>query len=251
MIQETYLRWQAVATDSIDTPRAWLTTVITRLCLDHLRSAKVQREAYFGPWLPEPILDDRPEDHATLADSLSMAFLVVLESLSPVERAVYLLREVFEYDYADIAPIVEKSDANCRQIFRRAKTHISEHRPRYQSTDAQAKVEAFVEIVMKGDVAALESILAEDVQLWSDGGGKVHAAPKPLYGRDIVLRYLKGTRQILSAATLRIEQINGDPGIVIDIHGRVFGVVMLTFDGDELREIRNIINPEKLKHVQN
>jgi RNA polymerase sigma-70 factor, ECF subfamily len=178
IVQETYLRYQRASKDSIRQMKPFLTTILTRLCLDQLKSARAQRENYIGPWLPEPILTD---DGALITpnkdDSISMAFLVLLENLSPPERAVFLLREVFDYDYPEIAQIIGKEEAACRQLFHRAKKHITEHRPRYKSSpEAHQQITLrFMQAITEGDVNGLVSLLADEVALWSDGGGKVGA----------------------------------------------------------------------------
>src|SRR3954466_16146302 len=179
IVQEAYLRYQATPTDEIVSHKAFLSTIVTRLCLNQLQSARAQREAYIGPWLPEPVLtgvDERfaPLQQAELHESLALAFLVLLEQLTPLERAVFLLREVFDYDYAEIAAIVGKAEAACRQLLRRAKQHIADHRPRFKPTpEAHRQILThFLQAVGSGELAGLLAMLADDVELWADGGGK-------------------------------------------------------------------------------
>src|SRR6185503_11756907 len=206
IVQEAYLRYCATPPESIRTLKSFLTTIVHHLCLDHLKSAQTRRESYIGPWLPEPVITSdgasllSPLRQITDRESISMAFLVLLESLSPLERAVFLLREVFDYAYADIAQITGRDEAACRQLFSRAKKHISDHRPRFPaSPEAHAKmVGRFMEACLAGDMDGLMSLLAEDVTVWSDGGGKVAAAARqPIQGRYEVARGLIG---ILSRA---------------------------------------------------
>jgi RNA polymerase sigma-70 factor (ECF subfamily) len=201
IVQEAYLRYRATPPESIGTLKSFLTTIVHHLCIDHLKSAQARRENYVGPWLPEPIITGdgasllSPLRQITDRESISMAFLVLLESLSPLERAVFLLREVFDYEYAEIAQITGRDEAACRQLFSRAKKHIREHRPRFPaSPEAHAKmVGRFMEACLAGDMHGLMSLLAEDVTVWSDGGGKVSAAARhPIQGRDTVARTIIG-----------------------------------------------------------
>lgn len=199
MVQETFLRWQQTAEATVKSAKTYLSTIITRLCIDHLRSARVQREQYVGSWLPEPIMTQQTDDPAAqveLADSLSIAFLVVLERLSPTERAVFLLREVFDYDYDAIAQMVGKSPANCRQILRRSRQHIAAQRPRFPVSHQQQEqiTSQFLEASTQGNLQGLMALLAKDVTYWSDGGGQVTAALKPLQGAMKVARFLLALR---------------------------------------------------------
>ena len=196
-VQEAYLRWQRASDDEVRSPSAYLSRVVTRLSINRLRSARVRREQYVGPWLPEPVLGEQVQeigDQAELEDSLSMAFLVLLESLTPVERAVFVLREVFDYEYAEIASLVGKSEANCRQISHRARQSVAARRPRFESSPQQEErlLEGFLRASLSGDMEALLALLSEDVILYSDGGGKTQAALKPIYGADRVARFLSG-----------------------------------------------------------
>ena len=195
-MQEAYLRWREVPEGEVHSPKSYLSAVVTRLSIDRLRSARARREEYIGPWLPEPLISARAEElvaHEELDESLSMAFLVLLESLNPVERAVFLLREVFDYDYEEISSIVRKSEAKCRQIARRARQSVAARRPRFERSLEKEKMltERFVEACMSGDMEGLLELLSEDVTLWSDGGGKV-AAPYPIHGPEKVARFLVG-----------------------------------------------------------
>ena len=195
MVQETFLKWQQVSLPEIQSPQAYLTTIITRLCIDYLRSARVRREQYIGTWLPEPIVShkfDEPKEMVELADSLAMAFLVMLERLSPIERAIFLLREVFEYDYDEISSIVAKNVPNCRQIVRRAKQHLKTDRSRFQVSLARQEqlTHKFIAACDRGDLTGLIELLTADITLFSDGGGKVKALLKPIQGANKVARFL-------------------------------------------------------------
>ncbi|HKV01099.1 MAG TPA: RNA polymerase sigma factor SigJ, partial [Ktedonobacteraceae bacterium] len=198
MVQETYLRYQSTPKDSIGSLKAFLTTIISRLCVDQLHLARRTREQYLGPWLPEPIITadnlqvSNPEERVDREESISMAFLLLLEQLQPVERAVFLLREVFEYDYAEIASFLGKSEVACRQWFSRAKKHLGDHRPRFQaSPDTQKQMlTGFLQAIQTGEMTPLMKMLAEDVTMWTDGGGKVKgAATRPITGREAVARF--------------------------------------------------------------
>src|SRR6266498_1707246 len=200
IVQEAFLRIHRAEAEGtkIDSPKAYLSAVVTRLSIDHLKSARARREQYVGQWLPEPLLTDSAPDaaaQAETADSLSMAFLVLLESLTPVERAVFLLREVFDYDYGEIAKIVERSEDNCRQLYVRARRHIDEGRPRFEASRQQRDelAQRFLAAAQKGDTEALVELLAADVVVYGDGGGKAPSWPQPIYGRDRVARLMAGT----------------------------------------------------------
>lgn len=216
MVQETFLRWSH-ATGEIDSPKAYLSAIVTRLCIDHLRRAHVQRETYIGPWLPEPLLASQPTDNVALDESLSLAFLVLLERLTPVERAVFLLREVFEFEYEAIARIVEKSEANCRQVVRRARQHLAERRPRFDTSpqEREQMTRLFAQSCATGDLSALLALLADDIVLYSDGGGKARAALNPILGPDKVARYMLGVLGKLPPDfAAAFATVNGQPAIV-------------------------------------
>jgi RNA polymerase sigma-70 factor, ECF subfamily len=255
-IQETYLRWRRTAKsgEEIRSPKAWLTTTISRVCLDQLGSARVKREQYVGPWLPEPLAGVTPDVAETVADfdSLSLAFLVLLESLSPKERAVFLLHDVFGYDFASIGEIVGESDAYCRQLAKRARAHISERRPRFEAdrTQREQLTADFLRAVSEGDMPGLIKTLTDDATVFSDGGGKANAARKPVVGRDKVALFLTNLVRLAPAKTsFRIDSINGQPGIVTLIDGVVQNVVTFDFTGSAIRTIYIVVNPDKLRHV--
>jgi RNA polymerase sigma-70 factor, ECF subfamily len=255
-IQETYLRWRrgAESSEEIRSPKAWLTTTISRVCLDQLGSARAKREQYIGPWLPEPLAGVTPDVAETVADfdSLSLAFLVLLESLSPKERAVFLLHDVFGYDFASIGEIVGESDAYCRQLAKRARAHISERRPRFEAdrTQRERLTADFLRAVSEGDMPGLIETLTDDVTVFSDGGGKANAARKPVVGRDKVALFLTNLARLAPAETsFRIESINGEPGIVTLIGGVVRNVVTFDYTDSAIRAIYIVVNPDKLRPV--
>jgi RNA polymerase sigma factor (sigma-70 family) len=248
---------------TIANPKAYLTTAVTRLGINYLSSARVRRETYVGDWLPEPVVVPAdapgPAEHAELADSLSMAFLVLLEALSPVERAVFMLREVFGYGYPDVARITGKTEVNCRQIFARARQRIAaggQAHDRAPPPARRAEVEElarrFFEAAAGGDMDALLGMLAPDVVLHGDGGGKAQAIGAPLAGRQRVLRLLVvGLRRGRAlGASLRLAWVNGQPGAVMyDAEGRVVGVVELDVADGVVQTIRAVVNPDKLRHI--
>jgi RNA polymerase sigma-70 factor (ECF subfamily) len=254
-LQEAFLRCQGKPIDEVDSPKSYLCSVVTRLCIDHLRSAQVQREEYVGPWLPEPLVTDSsatPQEAVTLSESLSMAFLVVLESLSPVERAVFLLREVFEYDYAEIAGMVGKSEANCRQMISRARRHIAERRPRFDvsPTHQSRVVEKFMHTLNTGDVEGLMAVLDEDVTWWSDGGGMVGVAKKPIRGAEQVARFALNLARMAPEDTVtRPVEINGGPGFIVYVDGVPFNTLSFDIDEDRIVAIRAVVNPDKLRRL--
>ena len=249
----TYLRYQATPPEEIRSLKPFLTTVATRLCLDYLKSARVQREAYIGPWLPEPLItEDVSMKLVKQHEMISMAFLVLLESLSPIERAVFLLREVFEYSYAEIAEIVDKSEANCRQYYRNAKQYLVARQPRFEAAPASQEklVRRFMEAVAGGDVAQLTNVLAEDVTLWSDGGGKVSAARRPLHGQKAIIRMLLGAQRLAPVDfTVALREVNGAPSLLLYAGEETIGIMNFAADEEHIYEIRTIWNPDKLQHL--
>ena len=253
VVQEAYLRWREVPEGEVRSSKSYLSAVVTRLSIDRLRSAR--REEYIGPWLPEPLISDRAEElaaHYELDESLSMAFLVLLESLNPVERAVFLLREVFDYDYEEISSIVRKSEANCRQIARRARQSVAARRPRFERSLEKEKMltERFVEACMSGDMEGLLELLSEDVTLWSDGGGKVAAAPYPIHGPEKVARFLVGVlRTVPPGFFAHPARVNGGPGAIGYVDDHPTGVVALDVAEGRIRRVRIVVNPDKLRTV--
>jgi len=244
--------------EQLASPRAFAAAVTTRLAIDELRSARVRRERYVGDWLPEPLLTDRgagPAQQAEMADSLSMAMLVLLESLSPEQRAVLLLRDVFEYGYDEIAGIVGKSEDNVRQLAVRARRHVEEGRPRFETSAEQRErlAERFFAAAREGDMAGLEAVLADDVVLTGDGGGKVPALARSLRGRNRVARTLRNWLRAgakIPGAGVRPVEVNGMPGALLhDGEDRILGVWSLEFGDGHITAVRSIVNPEKLRHL--
>jgi RNA polymerase sigma-70 factor, ECF subfamily len=259
IVQEAVIRTYRAASQGtiVESPKAFVTTTTTRLAIDHLRSARVRRETYVGTWLPEPLVSDPeagPAERAEMSDSLSLAFLVLLESLSPVERAVFLLREVFGYDYGEIARAVDKSEPNCRQIFTRARRRIDEGRPRFEASRREGTelTDRFLAVVGGGDLEGFIELLAPDVVMYGDGGGKAPAARTPIHGREQVARLLRGlARQFPRwVSEIRPSQVNGQPGILAYDHdGNLFGVMAFDILDGQVQAIRSVINPDKLRHL--
>lgn len=256
VVQDAWLRWASTDWEKVDEPAAFLTTVVTRLAIDRLRSASRRRETYVGPWLPEPIVTetgDDPADTVAEAERISMALLVALERLNPLERAVFLLREVFDYDYADIAPIVDRTPTACRQIATRARTRIGDPE-RAQPVPAEAQqslVEGFLRALASGEVEDLASRLAADVVLWSDGGGVRRAARHPVHGVDRVSTFLLNIARQgrKDGGRARVAQANGGPALLLEYPGEIYGVMTLDIREGVVTAIRTVINPEKLQHV--
>ena len=259
IVQEAFLRLTRVLRDGtiIDSPKAYLATATTRLAISHLRSARVRRESYVGAWLPEPLLvDDEPDpaERAEMSDSLSMAFLVLLESLTPTERAVFLLHEVFGYDYKEIAGITGKSETNCRQILARARHHIDDGKPRFDASREQREEVArrFFAAAGGGDMTALLELLAPDVVMVGDGGGKAWAIAQPLSGAERVARLLLGLYRRAPKMGVHLEPawVNGQPGAVsYDGEGHVVNVFVLDIADGLVQTVRSIVNPDKLHHL--
>ena len=259
MVQETFLRWERVSVEGVDSPKSYLVSIITRLCIDHLRSARVQRESYIGPWLPEPLVTEQmpgAEDTVTLADTLSMAFMVLLENLNPIERAAFLLREVFGYSYSEIATIINKSEANCRQLVSRAKKHVQLGKPRVNISLAEQQQLAFqfAAAWQQGDLDSLMTMLTDDVTVWSDGGGKIGAALRPIIGLDKVLRFVLAMQdRTPTNLSVQFAVVNGQPGLISYLEGQPFGVITLDLTATEnqdqvqIQGIRILINPDKLQ----
>ena len=253
IVQDAFVRFQRAERDQVESPRAFLATVVTRLAIDHLRSARVRREAYVGEWLPEPLVSE-DDDAAETAESLSLAFLVVLETLSPVERAVFLLRDVFGYEYGEIARIVGKTETNCRQIATRARRHVEARRPRFEASREQQEelADRFFAACVDGDTDSLVELLAGDVVVHGDGGGKAPQLAEPVHGADRAARLLVGwfrTAAELGAELQRVT-VNGRPGAVIrSPAGEIGSVMALDVAGGQVQAVRSIVNPDKLRHL--
>ena len=260
IVQEALLRLHVTLEqgERIESPRAYISTVVTRLCIDQLRSARVRRESYVGDWLPEPLVDDGrsdPVDHAEVADSLSLAFLVLLESLTPEQRAAFVLREVFDYPYEQIAAIIGTGEDNARQLVARARKHVDERRPRFEASQQRREqlARSFLAAVSNGDLQALEELLARDVVLQSDGGGQVRTIPLPVHGRARVARVLlSGMRATEPFGGLFMSQVevNGQPGAMVsDAAGKLIAVMVLDIADGHISAVRSIVNPDKLRHL--
>lgn len=259
IVQGSLLRLhRALEHDAIASPEAYLATIVTRLCIDELRSARARRETYVGEWLPEPLVNEKAVDassRAELAESLGMAFLVLLETLSPEQRAVFLLRDVFSYEYSEIATMLGKSEAACRQIAVRARSHVNARRPRFESRPEHQKilVDRFFQAIDNGDLAALEAVLVEDVGLHGDGGGRVPALAQPVTGRARVAHTLlnwwrAGTRA--GGFTVQRTIVNRQPGALIrSREGAVVAVWAIDVTSDGIVAVRSVVNPEKLRHI--
>jgi RNA polymerase sigma factor (sigma-70 family) len=254
MVQDAYLRWERC--DTAVSPEAWLTKVVTNLCLNRLALARVRREQYVGTWLPEPILTgtDRevldPLETVEQRESLSLGMLVLLERLTPPERAAFVLREAFGHSHREIAEILELDEVHVRQLYRRAQQHVGAPRRRFVAEPEQRRklLERFLEATLDGDVPALEQMLAEDVVAWADGGGKAPAAPRPVAGRTKVLRSLIAlvTHPMRARLTFTVEMVNGEPGLLIHLDGSLAQVGVPEFDGDRIVALRTVANPDKL-----
>ena len=257
VVQDAFVRLSRIELADMNNPKAYLATVTTRLSIDALTSARARRETYVGPWLPEPLVVDPsagPDDVAETADSLAMAFLVVLEKLSPVERAAFLLREVFGYEYAEIAGIVGKTEVNCRKLVARARQHVEDDKPRFEASREQRieLAQRFLAAAQGGDMDGLVSLLAGDVAFYGDGGGIATALPKPMFGREKVALFVLGLMR--RGRTLDIESVpvlvNGQPGVLTrDADGGVISVFGLDIADGQVQAIRSVVNPHKLAHL--
>lgn len=261
VLQDAWLRFRSVDRSTIRSPRAFATTIVTRLCLDRLKSARATREQYVGPWLPEPVLTSElgsPEVMMERSESVTLAFLVLLEKLSPEERAVFLLKDIFGYEHSEIADMLGTTRDNSRQLLHRAKARLEDGRPR--PTDAapsrRAIAERFARAFSSGNGAELTALLAEDVSMLSDGGGKVSAARRPLAGRDDVLNFLVGLHRIaeragwISRASLRIEDVNAEPALILRLDGRLESLFVFSIDDEAITAIRVVRNPDKLAYIE-
>jgi len=265
IVQDAFVRYQAAVTDhgEPDSPKAYLSTIVTRLCIDHLHSARVRRESYVGEWLPEPLLTGPeplvrpaadPAAHAEQADSLSMAFLLVLERLTPLERAVFLLHDVFGYDYDETAKIVSRTPASCRQLAHRARQHVEADRPRFDVTAEQKNQLAtrFFEAVEQGDLDGLVSMLSADVEVHGDGAGAGVSWRKPIVGREHVARLLGALAKQLHAVqgSFQRAEVNGQPGaLVLALDGNLIAVLTLDISDGQVQTFRSVIARDKLRHL--
>jgi RNA polymerase sigma-70 factor (ECF subfamily) len=256
-VQEVFLRWRGQDAAGVDSPKAWLIAATTRYCIDQLRSARRRREEYVGVWLPEPLVEPSgatPREAAALADSLGMAFMVMLEELEPAERAVFLLRQAFDYDYAEIARIVEKSEAACRQIVSRAKGRLAPaaepDAPAAPPAKAEAVVQSFLAACASGNVQELLAVLTDDVVLYTDGGGRVRSALRPILRADRVCRFFLGLRKRGAlAGDVQAVSVNGRPGFIARRAGGRVDVTTFAFAGGRIRAIYTVSNPDKLTRL--
>ena len=259
MVQETYLRYSTTPPETITSLKAFLTTIITRLCMDQLHLARRKRELYVGPWLPEPIITATtpeatdPQERVETEETISLAFLMLLEQLQPFERAVFVLREVFEYEFAEIATMLGKSEAASRRSFSRAKQHLKEHRPRFPASPETHRqlLGGYFQALETGETTTLMNLLAEDVTLWADAGGKIkQAALRPIRGRDAVARFSLGTRRFLPEEyRVEMAEVNGQPALIFRAGEQPLFVLAVEVEADHIQAIRIIANPEKLARV--
>jgi RNA polymerase sigma-70 factor (ECF subfamily) len=260
VLQDAWLRYSGADESAIRSPRAFATTVVTRLCLDRLKSARTTREEYIGTWLPEPALTaevDAPDVVALRAESVTLAFLVLLDTLSPEERAAFLLKDVFGYGHAEIADILRTTPENSRQLLHRAKARLAKQRPQFTrpAPERRAVAERFVRAFAAGDASALTSLLAADVGLWSDGGGKASASRHPLLGRERVLNFLVGLHRTahntgaIADVSVQIEDVNSEPALIVLTAGRLASIFVLSVEGDAIAGIRVVRNPDKLVRI--
>ncbi|MDT0309954.1 RNA polymerase sigma-70 factor [Streptomyces sp. DSM 44917] len=257
VVQDAYLRW--AASGPVDVPAAWLTRVVTNLCLNRLTSARARRERYVGPWLPEPVFTEGgrlgPLETAEQREAVSLGMLVLLERLTPAERAVFVLREAFGYPHAEIAEVLETGEARVRQLYRRARQHVAEERRRFTAEPGRHEeiVRRFLAAAAAGDVAELERLLAKDVTAWGDGGGVVSAGRRPVHGADKVARLVAGLLRhpLAPRMAFGIEHVNGEPAVVTRLEGALFAVVCLdvTEEG-RVAAVRSVVNPAKLAFAE-
>ncbi len=254
VVQEAFLRWHGADRAAITAPPAWLAKVVTNLCLNQLTSARARRERYPGPWLPEPVLTGGgelgPLETAEQRESVSLALLVLLERLTPPERAVFVLRGCFGYSYREVADLLDLTEPNCRQLHRRASQRLADGRGRFQPPPADWRelVETFLAAAGSGDLPGLEKLLAAGVTVWADGGGKARAARRPVAGRDRVARYLAGLVRIYAAGVrVVLAEVNGEPAVLAWLDGELAGVLVAEIAGGQIAALRVVANPDKLR----
>lgn len=258
-VQEAFIKWHQADQEKIERRRGWLTTAITRYCLDQLKSARARREAYVGQWLPEPLVDTDmhtmhpdPGEKVALDESLSLAMLVVLETLSPAERAVFVLHDVFGYEFDEVATMVDRSSAACRQLASRARKHVEDRRPRFEADAEEQRrvVEAFLDAGTRGDVQGLLALLDPSVVMRGDGAGRIPTAPYPLHGAERVAKVLTGGRRLFPNVGGRLVRVNGGTGVLLMVHGDVIAVTAFTVANGRITAIDIVANPEKLRTLQ-
>jgi RNA polymerase sigma-70 factor (ECF subfamily) len=251
VVQDAWIRWRGVEADEVANPAGFLNKVVTRLCLDRLKSARARREVYVGEWLPEPVVD---EDHSTLGEDLSVAFLLALERLTPLERAAFLLHDVFDVPFAEIARTLGRGEAACRQLAARAREHVKAGKPRYHPSaeEEQRLTSAFLAATMSGDEGLLRDILAQDVVMHSDGGGLAKATINPVFGLEKAIRLAVGLKRKFptpEGTTARLARINGAPGIVLSHGGVVFQTMGLEIVDGRIAAVYTMRNPDKLARL--
>jgi len=256
ILQETLIRWLQTSEIDVESPRALLVTILSRLALNYLQSARMKREEYFGNWLPEPMVTtprQNPLISFEIDESVSLAFLLLLERLTPMERAVLILREVFDYEYSEIAPILDQTEPSCRQILRRARQHIKEDRTRFDTSNQEREelLRRFSEASLQGDLEGLLALLSRDAVFYSDGGGKAPALPRPIYGSENIARgVLEGLKRLVPPNLVRrFVEVNGQPGIVSFLDRRPFSVFTLDVADGLISRIYVVTNPDKLVRV--
>ena len=253
IVQETYVRWHTAQPGAIENPEAWLVTAATRLSIDRLRRLKTEREAYVGPWLPEPIVEDTPERLLELSSDLSMAMLTMLETLAPDERAAFLLHDVFDVDYERIASILGKSEPACRQVIHRARGRVRGDRKRFESTESGKRelLERFTAAMEASDEQALLALFTPDATWTADGGGKTAASPRPLVGVEAIVRLVMGLRRRWWAdLDVLVTTVNGEPGLCMRVEGRLIAVMAIESRDDRIQSVYAVVNPDKLAAVE-
>jgi RNA polymerase sigma-70 factor (ECF subfamily) len=249
-VQETFLRWQQ-SNEEPTSPKSYLSTIITRLCIDQLRSARAQREVYVGPWLPEPVMTEGST--VEMAESLTMAFLIMLETLGPAERAAFLLHDVFDFDYPEIAQMIGKSEANSRQMVFRARERLIKRRRRFEPTleETERITSRFIETTRNGDLSGLMAMFAEDAIMTSDGGGKARAALNPVHGAGAIARFIMGVLKKNEGwnAVHTATEVNGQPAFVTSIGGQPISVMILDVDDGVIQNLFIVVNPDKLRNI--
>jgi RNA polymerase sigma-70 factor (ECF subfamily) len=258
IVQDTYLRYQQVDASTIQSLKAFLTAIVVNLCLNYLKSARVQREEYIGIWLPEPVLtslsdEESPETTIERQESVSLAFLKLLEALTPPERAVFLLHEVFDYSFSEIAEIIDKAPENCRQLFHRAKTHLKGKHPRVSIPLEQQRqlARSFITACKSGDLSSLTTLLARDVTAWADGGGKVRAGLLPVSGQETVARlFVTLMRKLPAHQRLSLDELNGTPAVCVWDGSQLSAVLLFDISADTIEGLHTVMNPDKLVFLQ-
>ncbi len=255
IVQETFIKWSRVDHDTVKSDWAFLSTIVSRLCLDELRSARKRREEYVGPWLPEPLVpayNYTPEYVTERTEELTMALMVILENLTPVQRAVYVLHDLFGFDYHEISELIGKEEANCRKIAQRARSYVDSQRTVEMPGESEQLelLNTFIRAIEQGEVGQLKDLLTREAILYSDGGGKVTAARKPIYGNDKISRFLAGiVHKVSGEGKIQITSVNGTPGFIVWLDGKLNSIWSFNLDVDRIRNVYIVLNPDKLLHT--